>query len=114
MAAEGVSLVDHGLGVVQLAIGSGEEAVPEEGDFFLQGPRGVDHAVEPVRLGALDEHDTVLVYVVAAEKGVVPLGGVFRMQEPLNRCLVALRKAFLQLLEGCPESGPPQKMGHQG
>ena len=50
VTAERVDLVGHGLGVVQLAVGRGEETVPEQGDFLLQGPPGVYHPVHPVRL----------------------------------------------------------------
>ena len=55
-AAEDVGLVDHRLGVIQLAVGGGEEAMPEQGNLLFQRPPGIDDAVHPVGLGALYEH----------------------------------------------------------
>ena len=90
VAAEGVGLVDDRFGVVQFAVGGGEQTVPEQGDFFLQGAGGVYHPVEPIGLGAFDEHEAVLVYVIAAELGVVPFRGGFGVEQPFYGGFVAL------------------------
>jgi hypothetical protein len=42
--------------------------MPEQRDLFLQRPPGIDHAVQPIRLTAIDEHQAVFVHVVASDK----------------------------------------------
>ena len=113
VAAEGVGLVEHTLGVVQLAGGGGEEPVPEQGDLLLQGPLGVNHLVHPIGLGALEVHHAVLVGLIPPDQVVVPFGGVFGVEQLLEGGLVSLGLVFFQLLEGGAESGPPQQVGHE-
>ena len=54
--------------MVQFCITRSKHPVPEQRDLFLQGPPGIDHAVEPVRLTAIDEHQAIFVHVVASDE----------------------------------------------
>ena len=54
--------------MVQLCITRSKHAMPEQRDLFLQRPPGIDHAVQPVRLTAIDEHQAVFVHVVASDE----------------------------------------------
>ena len=114
VAPEGVGLVDHGLGMVELAVGRGEEAVPEEGYLLLQRTLRVNHAVKPVGLGTLDEHEAVLVDVVAPEQGIVPRRGVFGVQQAFDGGFVPGSHAIFQFFMGCAESGPPHQVSNEG
>ena len=65
---ERMGLVDHRLGVVQFAVGRCEYAVPEQSDLFFQGTPRVNDAVQPIALAALQQHQAVLVHVVAPDQ----------------------------------------------
>ena len=68
IAAEHINLVEDGLGMVQLCIPCSKHTVPKQRDLLLQWPPGIDHAVEPVCLTAIDEHQAVFVHMVASDE----------------------------------------------
>ena len=68
VTAEHIDLVEDRLRLVQLRIARGKHPMPEQGDLFLQRSPCIDHAVQPIRLAAIDEHQAVLVHVVAPDE----------------------------------------------
>ena len=113
--AEHFHLVEDSLGLVELGVTGGEDAVPEEGQLLLQGPMSLDHAVYPIRLGVWEERQVVLARMVPPDKVIVLQAGrrVLGMHQLLYCGLVAPGQIALKLLARRPEPGASQQMGHQ-
>src|SRR5262249_38681627 len=103
------------LGLIQLRIAGGKHAVPEQGDLFLQGPPRIDHAIQPVGLTAIDEHQAVLVHVIAPDEIFVSESrwSVLRAQQLLYRRLIPLSYVAFQFFSGSAKTGSTWQVSHQ-
>ena len=100
--------------MLALVVGAGEDVVPEEGHLLLQGPLGVDHAVDPLcavpRKGVEVDQRTV----VATEEIVLHFGEPFGVQEVFYYVFVwALSQSFEVVARGA-ETGATVQVSHEG
>ena len=111
IAAEGLDLQRDAGGVLALVPAGSEDAVPEEGHFFLQRALGVDHAIEPA---PLPQHRGIVHDgshgVVAAHHVFLDVGGLLRVQQHLHHVGVVHAVIRLQLGARGAESGAPQQV----
>ena len=114
MAAEGVDLVGEGGRLVELGVAGGEEAVPEEGEFFLQLVAGGDHPVHPVGAGAVEFAHFGHIGVVAADDVVGHSPGIAGVQQVLNDVFVTAGHQLFQFVAAGTEAGAAHQVGHQG
>ena len=113
---EHVDLIEHRFLVQHFSQSGGEHAVPEQGDFLLEGSRaGVAvHAVNRFGQRALDVAAFLPVDVVPLDDVFFQRRPVLRMQQPLDRSLKAPRAIGIEFGRRGAESGPAQQVSHQG
>ena len=116
MIAEHVDLRDQVVVVVDLGVADREDAVPEEGHLLFQRPLRVDQVVEPVgRAGNRDRTAGLERGHVAEQLVEVGAGNVRgRVDELLDRLLVALRDEPLQLVARGAKPSAAHQVRHLG
>ena len=113
--SEHIYLVQERARLVELGVSGGEQAVPEEGELFLQRRVGGYHAVDPVRAGAVQLAQFGLVNVVSADEvvgKVSPVAG--RVYEVFDDVFVALGDKPFEFLPVGSESGASHEVRHKG
>ena len=112
---EGAEQIQLGLdlaSVFAFGVAGAEDAVPEEGHFFLQGALGVDHPIGEVSLVDFEGVHFAPVDEVAVEDVAVEVGLVHGGKEFLDGGLVADGGAALDFGVGGAETGAAHKVGH--
>ena len=113
--AEHLDVADHRRGVLALGPAGGEDVVPEQRHLLFERALRVDHPPDPAPVPRRRVVDVgAQVRVVAGKDVLVQVRHPLGVDQLLDHLFVRPRRVRLKLVARCPESGPPQQMGHQG
>ena len=114
VAAEHVVLRDEGRRVFALVVRAGEDVVPKERHLLLQGPLGVNHAVDPLRAVPRQGVEVDERPVIPSKKVILDFGEPLGVQEVLDYVLVWPLGLSFEFVSRRAKTGATIQVSHEG